>query len=75
MTGTLPQVSPMLCTLVDRAFDGPKWTFEPKFDGLRILARFDGRDLTLVSRNDKPQEARFPEIDAAQLSRDRGERQ
>ena len=54
--------SPMLCTLVDRAFDGPEWTFEPKLDGLRILARFDGKDLTLVSRNNKPQEARFPEI-------------
>ena len=38
------------------------WTFEPKLDGLRVLARFDGRDLTLLSRNDKPQEARFPEI-------------
>src|SRR4051812_3268179 len=54
--------APMLCTLVDRAFDGPEWTFEPKFDGLRTLARFDGRDLTLLSRNNKPQEARFPEI-------------
>src|SRR5258708_6019893 len=54
--------SPMLCTLVDKAFDGPKWTFEPKFDGLRILARFDGENLTLLSRNNKPQEARFPEI-------------
>ena len=52
----------MLCTLVDTAFDGPDWTFEPKFDGLRILARFDGRNLTLLSRNARPQEARFPEI-------------
>src|SRR3954466_21881 len=61
-TEARPEPSPMLCTLVDHAFDGPKWTFEPKFDGLRILARFDGRDLTLISRNHKPQEARFPEI-------------
>ena len=52
----------MLCTLVDRAFDSPEWIFEPKFDGLRILARFDGRDVALLSRNGKPQEARFPEI-------------
>ena len=36
--------APMLCTLVDAAFDSPDWTFEPKFDGLRILARFDGRE-------------------------------
>ncbi|MDB5352181.1 MAG: ykoU [Planctomycetota bacterium] len=52
----------MLCTFVDKAFDGPKWTFELKLDGLRIFVRFDGRDLTLLSRNNKPQEARFPEI-------------
>src|SRR4051812_34721864 len=68
LAGELPlspmpaEVAPMLCTLVDEAFDGPGWTFEPKFDGLRILARFDGDDLTLLSRNGKPQEARFPEI-------------
>jgi bifunctional non-homologous end joining protein LigD len=54
--------APMLCTLVDVAFDSPDWTFEPKFDGLRVLARFDGRAVTLLSRNDKPQGSRFPEI-------------
>src|SRR3954449_129450 len=59
---TMPEPSPMLCTLVDKAFDGAKWTFEPKFDGLRVLARFDGDSLTLLSRNNKPQESRFPEI-------------
>jgi bifunctional non-homologous end joining protein LigD len=64
--------APMLCTLVDRAFDSPKWIFEPKFDGLRILARFDGQDVTLVSRNNKPQELRFPEIaEAIRKSLDR----
>ena len=54
--------APMLCTLIDAAFDSPEWTFEPKLDGLRILARYDGDSLTLLSRNNKPQEARFPEI-------------
>src|SRR4051794_4826733 len=54
--------APMLCTLVDAAFDSPDWTFEPKFDGLRVLARFDGRGVTLLSRNNKPQESRFPEV-------------
>ena len=57
----LPDVpAPMLCTLVDAPFDGPDWTVEPKFDGRRVLARFDGRAVTLLSRNLKPQEARFP---------------
>jgi bifunctional non-homologous end joining protein LigD len=59
----MPDVSsPMLCTLVDTAFDDPDWTFEPKFDGLRVLARFDGRAVTLWSRNQKQQGTRFPEI-------------
>ncbi len=67
-----PAPAPMLCTLVDRAFDSPDWIFEPKFDGLRILARFDGRDVTLLSRNNKPQELRFPEIaEAIRASLDR----
>jgi bifunctional non-homologous end joining protein LigD len=52
----------MLCTLVDSAFDSPDWTFEPKFDGLRVFAHFDGDSLTLLSWNNKPQESRFPEI-------------
>jgi bifunctional non-homologous end joining protein LigD len=54
--------APMLCTLAGRPFDDPDWIFEPKFDGLRILARFDGRDLTLLSRNRKSQNALFPDV-------------
>jgi len=46
--------APMLCTLVDAAFDSPDWAFEPKLDGLRVLARFDGGALMLLSRNNKP---------------------
>ena len=33
---------PMLCTLVAEPFDNPAWIFEPKYDGLRVLGRFDG---------------------------------
>src|SRR5438876_2371865 len=53
---------PMLATLVAEPFDNPAWIFEPKFDGLRVLARFDGRELTLLSRNNKPQNFQFPEV-------------
>ena len=64
--------APMLCTLVDHAFDSDEWIFEPKFDGLRILARFDGKGVMLLSRNNKPQEARFPEVaEAIRASLDR----
>jgi ATP-dependent DNA ligase len=48
----LPQfIEPMLCTLAAEPFDNPAWVFEPKFDGLRILGRYDGRQLLLLSRN------------------------
>src|SRR4051812_32695686 len=57
-----PRFRPMTATLVDRPFDHPDWIFEPKFDGLRVLTQFDGGDLTLLSRNDRPQEAIFPDV-------------
>lgn|GEM_PF-5760521 len=49
--------APMLCTVVGAAFDNPDWIFEAKFDGRLVLARFDGSELTLLSRNNKPQES------------------
>src|SRR5262245_62123201 len=60
-----PAFAPMMATLVDAPFDHPDWAFEPKLDGLRVLVSFDGRGLTLISRNDKPQEGMFPDVAAA----------
>ena len=45
------QIEPMLCTLVP----------DP-FDGLRVVCRFDGKRVNLVSRNEKPQDFQFPDI-------------
>ena len=53
---------PMLCTLVAEPFDHPDWVFEPKLDGLRVLGRFDGRKLDLISRNGKSQNFQFPDV-------------
>src|SRR5437899_12947753 len=53
---------PMLCTLVAEPFDNPAWVFEPKYDGLRVLGRFDGRELTLLSRNQASQNFQFPDV-------------
>ena len=61
--------TPMLATLIAEPFDNPAWIFEPKFDGLRILGRFDGKNITLLSRNNKTQNFQFPEIvDALSIS-------
>ena len=67
-----PAYEPMLLTLVDAPFDDPNWIFEPKFDGLRVLVRFDGRSVQLISRNGKDQSLQFPEIvEAVRESLDR----
>ncbi len=31
-------IKPMLATLVDKPFSDPRWLFEPKLDGFRIMA-------------------------------------
>jgi hypothetical protein len=62
------QPSPMLCTLVVAPFDDPAWIFEPKYDGLRLLARFDGRNLTLLRSTGSNRSAsrdRLRRVDAA----------
>ena len=68
LAGRLPAAAlpdapaPMLCTLVAEPFDHPAWVFEPKFDGLRVLARFDGEELVLLSRNNQSQNVQFPDV-------------
>jgi ATP-dependent DNA ligase len=62
----MPELAdPMLCTLVAEPFNHSSWIFEPKFDGLRVLGRFDGQELVLLSRNNQPQKAQFPDIPGA----------
>jgi bifunctional non-homologous end joining protein LigD len=61
--GPLPRfVPPMLCTLISDPFDDPNWIFEPKFDGQRILGRFDGHKVQLLSRYGHDDTLWFPEI-------------
>lgn len=52
----------MLCALIGEAFDDPKWIFEPKYDGLRVLCQAQGKNVQLISRNDKSQNLQFPDI-------------
>ena len=41
------------------------WTFEPKYDGIRVLAYATPTDLKLITRNGKNKAPQFPEIVAA----------
>jgi DNA ligase D-like protein (predicted ligase) len=61
------QYQPMLLTLIEKPFDDPQWLFEPKYDGLRVLARMDGREVKLISRNGKLQNLQFPDIEQGLL--------
>jgi bifunctional non-homologous end joining protein LigD len=55
-------VEPMAATLTQERFTGPEWIFERKFDGVRLLAYKDGRDVRLLSRNRLSQNASYPSV-------------
>jgi bifunctional non-homologous end joining protein LigD len=59
------RVRPMLATLVDAPIDRPGWIAEEKYDGIRLIARKDGRRISLVTRNDIDRAADFPGVVAA----------
>lgn len=44
---------------------GEGWTFEPKYDGIRVLAYATAAEVKLMTRNGKDKSAQFPEIVAA----------
>src|ERR1700704_4196455 len=44
---------------------GEGWTFEPKYDGIRVLAYATATDVKLITRNGKDKAPQFPEIVAA----------
>ena len=56
------RVTPMLATLVEKPFDRANWTFEEKYDGIRILAYREGGKVTLISRNGIDRTKDFPEV-------------
>jgi bifunctional non-homologous end joining protein LigD len=66
-------IQPMLATLTDQPFSDRGWIYERKLDGVRSLAFRDGDRVRLLSRNEKSQNATYPEIVdaiAAQKARD-----
>ena len=44
--------------------DGPGWAYEPKWDGFRALVFRDGDELLVQSRDLRPLNRYFPELEA-----------
>jgi bifunctional non-homologous end joining protein LigD len=63
LTTRIPfRVRPMLATLVSEPFHRAGWVYEEKYDGYRILAYKEGRDVTLLSRNGIDRTATFAAV-------------
>ena len=55
-------LDPMLASLAADIPEGDEWTFEPKYDGIRVLAFATPTSARLVTRNGKDKTAQFPGI-------------
>src|SRR5689334_19234939 len=56
MTAFPEWLVPMAATLTQERFIGPEWVFERKFDGIRLLAFKNRKELRLLSRNRLPRD-------------------
>jgi ATP-dependent DNA ligase len=63
-----PPVEPMLAKLSEALPEGDGWLFEPKWDGFRALVFRDGTELFLQSRELKPLNRYFPELEQPLLA-------
>lgn len=63
-----PPIEPMLAKIADTLPDEPGFQFEPKWDGFRALAFRDAKGLLLQSRDLKPLNRYFPELEQALLA-------
>ena len=53
-------LQPMLASLTDGPFSDPRWVFEPKLDGMRVLAVISGGKVSLNSRRGQDATHLFP---------------
>jgi ATP-dependent DNA ligase len=58
-----PPILPMLAKRVDELPAGDDWIFEPKWDGFRALVFRDGDEIFIQSRDEKPLNRYFPELE------------
>jgi bifunctional non-homologous end joining protein LigD len=55
-------IAPMLASVGDGIPRGAGWVFEPKYDGVRVLAYAESDGVALISRNGIDKAQSFPEI-------------
>lgn len=58
-----PPIEPMLAKLTDALPPGEGWLFEPKWDGFRALVFRDGGEVYIQSRDLKPLNRYFPDLE------------
>jgi len=63
-TASVPDLEPMYAS-IGTEIPGEGWTFEPKYDGIRVLAFVTPSEVRLVTRNGKDKSQQFPEITEA----------
>ena len=61
-TASATSLQPMLAKVGTDIPVSNEWAFEPKYDGIRILAYADGDAVNLMTRNHLDKSAQFPEI-------------
>ncbi len=57
-----PPLEPMYASVGHGVPDGDDWTFEPKYDGVRVLGFATADAARLMTRNDNDKAAQFPEV-------------
>ncbi len=62
---SVPPLEPMYASVGHGVPGGDNWTFEPKYDGIRVLAYVTGSAVRLMTRNDNDKSAQFPEVVSA----------
>ena len=55
-------IEPMYASVGHEIPSGARWTFEPKYDGVRVLAHVNSRSIRLITRNGNDKARQFPEI-------------
>ena len=64
-TPSVASLEPMLASVGADIPAGDGWTFEPKFDGIRVLAFATDSAVKLITRNGNDKTQQFPEVAAA----------